>query len=235
MKRVVVIVCVLMVFALSNAQRKFDLGVFSGGSYYLGDINQSRHIYAPSIAIGGFYRYNMNPRYSIRGNMYYCGLKGDDRDFNNDFQNWRYTEYFTSFKAGILDVALQFEFNFLPYSTRGKKWDYSPYVAGGVGFSFINSTSSSMYKIVLPFGAGIKVNVAERLSMGMEWGFRKTFDDGLDGLRNWNDPGYPSLFHNYDWYSFTGIFVTYEIFNYRDDCPAYWDYSSKEKWHKKRK
>ncbi|MCK4464517.1 MAG: outer membrane beta-barrel protein [Bacteroidales bacterium] len=226
MKRVVVFVCVLMIFTLSNAQRKFDLGVFTGGSYYLGDINQSRQLYAPSIAIGGFYRYNINPRYSIRGNMYYGGLKGDDRDFNNTFQNWRSAD----FKARILDVAMQFEFNFLPYDTRGKKWDYSPYVAGGVGFSFISSTSSLTYKIVLPFGVGLKVNVAKRLSAGMEWGFRKTFYDGLDGLENWNDPGYPSLFHNYDWYSFTGIFVTYKIFHYRDDCPAYWDASLRKKW-----
>ena len=227
MKRVVVIVCALMIFALSNAQRKVDLGVFSGGSYYLGDINQSRQLYAPSIAIGGFYRYNMNPRYSIRGNIYYCGLKGDARDFNNVFQD---SIRKSRFEARILDVALQFEFNFLPYDTRGKKWDYSPYVAGGIGFSFISSTSSLTYKIVLPIGVGLKVNVAKKLSAGMEWGFRKTFYDGLDGLENWNDPGYPSRFHNYDWYSFTGIFVTYKIFHYRDDCPAYWDYDAKDKW-----
>ncbi|MBA7532944.1 hypothetical protein ES705_25179 [subsurface metagenome] len=223
MKRVVVIVCALMIFALSNAQRKVDLGVFSGGSYYLGDINQSRQLYAPSIAVGGFYRYNVNPRYSIRGNVYYGGLKGDDRDFNNAFTDS------IRFKISILDVALQFEFNFLPYNTRGKKWDYSPYVAGGVGFSYINSaTSASKYKLIIPFGVGLKVNVDKRLSMGMEWSFRKTFNDDIDGLRNLNDPGYRSILHNYDWYSFTGIFVTYKIFNYRDDCPAYWDYSSKK-------
>lgn len=221
----------MMIFALSNAQRKVDLGVFTGGSYYLGDINQSRHVYAPSIAVGGFYRYNMNPRYSIRGNVYYCGLKGDDRDFNNNFQNWRAA----GFKASILDVTLQFEFNFLPYSTIGKKWNYSPYVTGGIGFSFINSTSVSTYELIIPFGIGLKVNLSKKLSAGLEWGFRKTFNDDLDGLENWNDPGYTSHFHNYDWYSFTGIFVTYKIFNYRDDCPAYWDYSSKEKWYKKRK
>jgi len=229
MNRVVVIVCALMIFALSNAQRKFDLGVFTGGSYYLGDINQSRHIYAPSIAVGGFYRYNINPRYSIRGNLYYGGLKGDDRDFNNVFQDSIRLAYF---KASILDVALQFEFNFLPYNTRGKKWDYSPYVTGGIGFSFINSTTSApTYELIIPFGIGFKVNLEKRLSAGLEWGFRRTFNDDIDDLENWNAPGYPSLFHNYDWYSFTGIFVTYKIFNYRDDCPAYWDDSLRKKWH----
>jgi hypothetical protein len=233
MKRVVVIVCTMMIFALSNAQRRFDLGVFSGGSYYLGDINQSRHIYSPSVAVGGFYRYNINPRYSIRGNVYYGGLKGDPLDFNNVFYEWREED---PFKSSILDVSLQFEFNFLPFNTRGKKLDYSPYVTGGIGFSFIKSTSSApTYELIIPFGIGFKVNLAKRLSAGLEWGFRRTFNDDIDGLENWDDPGYRSILHNYDWYSFTGIFVTYKIFNYRDDCPVYWDYSSKEKWYKKRK
>ena len=29
------------------------------------------------------------------------------------------------------------------------------------------------------------------------------------------------FFHNKDWYSIVGIFVTYKIFNWREDCPAY--------------
>jgi hypothetical protein len=229
-KRVVIIIGVLMIPVLLNAQRRFDLGIFSGGSYYLGDINQSRHIYAPSVAIGGFYRYNINPRYSIRGNVYYGGLKGNPLDFDNVFYEWREED---PFKSSILDVTLQFEFNFLPYTTIAKKWEYSPYVSGGIGFSFINSASASKYDVAIPFGVGFKVNISGKLSAGMEWSFRKTFNDDLDGLENWNAPDYRFVLHNYDWYSFTGIFVTYKIFTYRYDCPAYWDDNLKNKWRSK--
>jgi len=230
MKRVVVIVCFLFIFITGHAQRRADIGIFAGTSYYLGDINPARQFYSPSLAIGGLYRHNMNPRYAIRGSFYYGGLQADDRDFDNLFQSRRAA----SFSASVLDAALQFEFNFLPYSTTGKRFEYSIYVTGGIGVSFINSSSAFTYKFALPFGVGAKVNLTKRLSAGVEWGFRKTFYDDLDGLENWSDPEIKGIFHNYDWYSIAGIFITYKIFDYQDDCPTYWDVEPVPKKRKRR-
>ena len=219
MKRAVVIVCSMFICFVGQAQKKADIGVFAGTSYYLGDINPAKQFYSPSFAVGALFRYNLNPRYSVRGSFYYGGLTGDDADFDNLFQSRRNA----SFSASVLDATLQFEFNFLPYNTIGKRFAYSTYVSGGLGVGFIANPLGFTYQLVLPFGVGFKVNVAKRLSTGVEWGFRKTFYDNLDGLENWVDPDYKGLFHNYDWYSIAGIFITYKIFEYKDDCPAYWD------------
>lgn len=220
MKRAVVIVCFLFICIVGHAQRKADIGIFAGTSYYLGDINPARQFYSPSLALGGLFRFNLNPRYSVRGSFYHGGLKGDDRDFDNLFQSRRAA----NFSASVLDATLQFEFNFMPYSTTGKKLDYSTYVSGGIGVAFISTSTAFTYKFVVPFGVGCKVNLAKRLSAGVEWGLRKTFYDNIDGLENWSDPETQGIFHNYDWYSVAGIFITYKIFDFRDDCPAYWDY-----------
>jgi len=219
MKQVAIIVCSMFICVAGQAQRKADIGVFAGTTYYLGDINPAKQFYSPSLALGGLFRYNLNPRYSIRGSFYYGGLKGDDLDFDNLFQSRRAA----NFSASVLDAALQFEFNFLPYSTIGKRFEYSTYVAGGIGVGFISTSTAFTYELTIPFGVGFKVNLAKRLSTGLEWGFRKTFYDNIDGLENWSDPELKGLFHNYDWYSVAGLFVTYKIFEYREDCPTYWD------------
>ena len=50
---------------------------------------------------------------------------------------------------------------------------------------------------------------------------RKTFTDKIDGVYNPGGEGGQSLMVNTDWYMFTGIFLTYKIFNYNEDCPTY--------------
>ena len=112
-----------------TAQRNADFGVFAGVSSYIGDINPDRLMYSPLPAGGLFYRYNFHPRQSIRTSLIFGGLRANDLDFRNAFQQARAA----SFSGMIGELATQFEFNFLPYSTLGKRWNYTPYFAAGVG------------------------------------------------------------------------------------------------------
>ena len=107
---------------------------------------------------------------------------------------------------------------------------YSLYTAAGIGYHFVvaadNSTPQSMTShFTIPFSLGFKFNSGNRLSAGVEWSPRKTFTDtGLDGVTNIGEV--KSDFHllgNNDWYNFAGVFITYKIFNYREDCPTYDD------------
>ena len=50
---------------------------------------------------------------------------------------------------------------------------------------------------------------------------RKTFTDNIDGVYNPGGEGVQTPMGNTDWYMFTGIFLTYKMFNYNDDCPTY--------------
>jgi hypothetical protein len=205
-------------------QRSSDYGIFAGVSSYLGDINPNRLLYSPLPAGGIFYRYNLNPREALRTNLFIGGLQANDLDFNNSFQQARAA----SFSGTVGEWALQFEFNFFPYSTEGKRWDFTPYLAAGGGVAFVNTVSLT-YVPVIPFSIGFKVNVYKNIGLEAEYGFRKTFYDNFDGVKDLVAPSDYSWIHHNDWYTFTGIAVTWKIYNKLAGCPAYGEVDSKRK------
>ena len=207
-----------------SGQRSADYGIFGGVSSYLGDINTSRLFYSPLPAGGLFYRYNLNPRESLRTNIFLGGLRANDLDFSNNFQTTRAA----SFSGIVGEWAAQFEFNFLPYSTQGSRWNYTPYLAAGAGVAFIN-TSSLAIQPVVPFSLGLKVNIHKNVGLEAEYGFRKTFYDNFDGLKDLTDPSQKAWLHNNDWYSFAGISLTWKIYNKLAGCPAFGDSDAKRK------
>jgi len=218
---------ILLFFFLSltlSGQRSADYGVFAGVSSYFGDINPNRLFYSPLPAGGIIYRYNFHPRQAIRTNLFIGGIRGDDSDFNNTFQ----TSRDASFSGAVGEWAMQFEFNFFPYSTLGKPWDFTPYLAAGGGITFINTTSFT-YVPVIPFSFGFKVNIYKNIGLEAEYGFRKTFYDNFDGLKDLVAPSDFAWMHNNDWYSFTGVTVTWKMYSKLAGCPAYNDVVSNRK------
>jgi len=210
-------------FAVTG-QRNADYGIFAGVSSYMGDINPDRMMYSPLPAAGAFYRYNLHPRNAVRASLFFGGLHADDLDFRNNYQINRAA----SFSGLVGEFALQFEFNFLPYSTFGKPLDFSPYFAAGAGVAFINSVSVTVQPVI-PFSLGFKINIYKNLGLEAEYGFRKTFYDNFDGLKDLVSPSDIGWIHNNDWYSFTGISVTWKIYNKLAGCPAYSDVDGKRK------
>jgi hypothetical protein len=207
-----------------KGQRNADYGAIAGVSSYIGDINPNRLMYSPLPMVGIFYRYNLNPRQALRTSLFIGGLRADDHDFNNSFQQARGA----SFSGGVGEWAAQFEFNFFPYSTLGRRWNYTPYLAAGLGIAFIN-TSVYTYVPVIPFSLGFKINIYKNLGLEAEYGFRKTFYDNFDGLNDFIDPSDYSWLHNNDWYSFAGIALTWKIYNRLAGCPAYMDVDARKK------
>ena len=189
----------------------------------MGDINPNKHFYRAAPSYGLIYRYNLNKHFGVRANGYFAHLSGDEADFPRQYHPDTYTAP-ASFETSLLDAALQFEFNFFPFLVNEKKWDCTPYIAGGMGYSVIMSSKSSSGTgaaphFTIPLGIGMKLNITRRLSSGIEWSFRKAFSDRVDGIEN--SIGIQALVHNNDWYSFAGIFITYKFFNFAVDCPAY--------------
>ncbi len=224
MKRISWIILFIGISLVGAGQRKSDYGVFLGASSYIGDINPNRLLYDPLPAGGFFYRYNFHPRYSLRGSIIVGGLRASDLDFKNAFQQARGA----SFSGLIGEYAVQFEFNFLPYSTDGKVWNFSPYFAAGAGVVFINTVVTT-YQPVIPFSIGFKVNVYKNVGLEAEYGFRKTFYDNFDGVKDLIAPSDKTWYHNNDWYTFTGIAVTWKIYSRIAGCPAYTDVDKKRK------
>ena len=182
----------------------------------MGDLNPSKHFDKPGYAVGPIYRYNFEPRNSIRLSAIYNFLYSDANGYGND-----YIEELSllSFDATFVDIAAVYEFNFIPYKTANRKLKKSLYISGGMAYNVNLSGAQSHFSI--PFGIGYKLNVAKKLSVGAEVSVRKTFSDtAIDGVHNVGSEN-NNLVGNNDWYTFAGIFISYKIFNYREDCPAY--------------
>jgi hypothetical protein len=226
MKRLSGILSLLLLAVTLSGQRIADYGVMAGVTSYLGDINPNRLLYAPRLAGGIFYRYNFHPRQALRASIMYGGLKGNDLDFKNDFQLARGE----SFYGSVTEFAVQYEFNFLPYSTMGKVWNYTPYFAAGVGGVYVNvNTAHSAVVPVIPFSIGFKINIHKNIGLEAEYGFRKTFYDNFDGLKDLVAPSDYAWTHNNDWYTFTGVAVTWKFYSRLAGCPAYNDVDTKRK------
>ncbi|MDR1866114.1 MAG: DUF6089 family protein [Bacteroidales bacterium] len=198
-----------------------DFGVSGGVSYYLGDINPRRQFYSPGISAGLLMKHHFGEHHALRANVTYGQLKGDDMDFKNDFQQQRGLKFETS----LVDAHVGYEFHFLPYTSTGRTSSaHTPYIFAGVGYSFIVTSTVrniSSGHVTIPFGVGYKHRFNSNISAGCEWGLRKTFTDEPDGIPNHGIDGSFSTWHNNDWYSFVGIFITFRIFEESFECPAY--------------
>ncbi len=224
MEKILGIILIITTTQVIYGQRNADYGVSGGITSYIGDINPSRLMYSVQPAAGFFYRYNLHPRQSFRMLLMTGGLSGNDLDFNNSFQQTRGN----SFSGFITEWSTQFEFNFFPYHTQGKRWKSSPYLAAGAGIVFINTTGIT-YTPVLPFTFGYKLNFYQNLGLEVEYGFRKTFYDNFDGLNDNIEPGDRIWYHNNDWYTFAGISFTWKIYSKLAGCPVYDDVRKKRK------
>lgn len=191
---------------LSNAQtRSLELGLFGGGSYYIGEMNTWFHFNKTKLALGAMARLNINPRWAVRLSYYRGGIQGEDTVTTRAFPN----NY--SFTSTVNDISAVAEFNFWEYYIGSKKNFFTPYIFAGFTYYFSDYSSG----LAFPFGAGCKISLSERLALGAEWGLRKTFSDVLDGV---NATEYQSGIDlgadktsTWDWYGFAGITITYKI------------------------
>ena len=197
------------------AQNSSDVGIIVGANYYLGDINPNKQLYSSSPTLGFMYRYNFGSRYALRTSLGFGSLKGDDLDFDNQYQQSRAA----SFETELVEFSLQMEFNFQPFlvplSSRAKR--FSPYITSGLSYLSSSSTTSS---IAIPMGVGCKYIIGKRWTAAVEWSFKKSFTDDLDGLSDPNKLNIANKFHNDDWISFLGVTLTLQLFNDLQ-CHAY--------------
>lgn len=208
------------VFSLSGQQDveyQMELGGMVGGSFYMGDANYTTPFKNIGFAGGAVARYIFNPRMVIKGNLAIGRISGNTENFKNTYPEHQNI----SFKRNIYDLGAQFEYNFWGYGNgkgyRGNK-RFTPYIVGGLGFTLAPAPAETVFTLNFPLGAGVKYKLADRINIGCEFTMRFTLSDKLDvtnkeGLQL-NDPyGIKgSGFKNKDSYSFTTIFVTYDLF-----------------------
>lgn len=246
------LLCLGLCFALpvfSQAQRyNWEGGFFIGAANYEGDVVVPQ-LFKPNesqLAYGLLLRRQLHTNWAVRLNAFTGSISGNDLNFSDD--EWRPLRGF-NFTSPIHEVSLVAEwepFGHKRYNSKdGFKRIISPYLFTGVGLALFDpdpdfsqntldflvqgirvdqTTDYSTTKLSIPVGAGAKVDLNQRLSLGVEAGFRTAFTDYLDGISQSADPS------DNDWYIFGGATLTAKfgikdsdkdgIADYEDACPT---------------
>ncbi len=189
----------------------FEIGLFAGGSNYVGDIGPSYYINPNFPAAGGIAKFNFTPRINFRGSLMYTQLNAKDSKSDSDFRVQRGL----SMANNILEASGGLEFNFFKYSMNQVGFDQTPYIIAMV--SVVNYRSfferdgdiftKRKFAVAPTAGLGYKMRIAENLAMSVESSFRYTFVDDLDATNTTNIN--VGNFLSDDWYVFTGFTITY--------------------------
>ena len=210
-----------------------ELGVFVGGSNYIGDIGTERYLNPNSAALGLLYKWNITDRYSYRGGLTFTTLR--ENESNNSDSNRSNRAY--QVNNSIQEATLGVEFNFKEFNLHHADFNFSPYLFYGISYfrynQFLLNPSGQLSqptytnfgkeeKFALPFILGIKLNPNPFFVLGLETGVRYTFTDNLDGSNPENQYTDEMAYKfgnigNNDWYLFMGLTISFTF----GDLPCY--------------
>ena len=208
----------MFLFITMNAQIH-ELGVFVGGSNYIGDVGLTTYLSTNEPSLGILYKWNISPRHSYRFSYTQSKISANDRDSKEPSRNQR--GY--GFDNNIKEVSLGLEFNFFDFNLHEVKRKFSPYVYSGLSYFRYDELHVSLGETLkvsgagsfaIPITLGIKTNVTPHLILALEAGARYTLSDNLDGSnpKNGNMLKFGNI-NNNDWYVFSGLTLTYTFGN----------------------
>lgn len=210
-------VIVGLFLSLSTQAQIHEIGVFIGGSNFVGDVGKTTYIDPNEPAFGILYKWNKSPRHAWRVSYTQSTISADDIDSEEAGRNLRGYH----FENSIKELSLALEFNFFDFNLHTLDQKFTPYVTSGINFLkyddlYVESGETKKNKgkstIAIPMIVGIKSNITSRLILAAEVGARYTFTDNLDGS-NPKDKNFSALrfgnLNNNDWYVFSGLTLTY--------------------------
>ncbi len=263
MKRTLFLALALACGLSLAAQKSNEIGVYLGGSYYTGDLNPSGHLNSLTRPAAGLvFRHNFNYRLAVAGSALFGSIQGIDARSSSYEQQLRNL----SFRSPLYELAGRLEFNFIEYKIGDDRHQFTPFMfLGAAVFNFNPKAAFGNQWVALqplhtegqskgymrtqfsiPFGAGVRVNMAKRIGLVIDWGLRKTFTDYLDDVSTvYADP---SVFagnsvaaavadrsttpgnnvgrqrgnpRTKDWYAFAGLTLTFQLADKPDRCASY--------------
>ncbi len=207
----ILILTLILCFTLSiKGQRRLDYGIAIGVSNYLGEIGGKEKTRRDFVAdmklaktrwnVGGFVRYKIKPKVSVKLALDYLRLEGSDKLSTNLGRNARNL----SFRNDVFDLAATGQVFFYEDNDLGNTYRYKngfrAYVFVGVGAMYHNpkayyngqwvklrplQTEGVSYKSIvlnIPYGIGCYFTFEKKHRVGFEVNVRKTFTDYLDDI-----------------------------------------------------
>jgi hypothetical protein len=194
-------------------QQEGEFGVGIGAGHYFGDLNTRARLNRAKIAATIFFRKNFSNYIALRVGASFAQLGYSD--IYNEHNQFMFQRNL-SFNSNVWELALQGDFNFFRFMPGEPAENFTPYITLGVGvFSYdpyaylqgqkiylrplgTEGQGSALYPdrkpygsmaISIPFGAGIKYAINERINVGFEVLHRFTNTDYLDDVsKTYVDP-----------------------------------------------
>ncbi len=182
---------------------RFSIEAFGGLANYQGELQESRYTFSqakPVFSLGG--NIAITDKLFLRGLATYGNIQASDkysssaarRQRNLDFKSRVYDASVTL----VYDIFNVVEKRYTPYVFAGLSvFHFSPYTYDSLGkirwlqpmgtegqglSQYPDRKLYNLNQISIPFGAGIKFAVNEKVTLGWEFRFNKTFTDYLDDV-----------------------------------------------------
>ena len=183
---------------VTTSAQGFNLDLFLGTSNYLGDLQEKRFTFNQAHLAGGIgLSYDLTEKFSLRGGVMFGKISGDDKLGRNKARNLNFSSGLTEAHLGVQYYITPLGqrsltpyvfaglglYHFDPYThdTSGTKYYLKPLSTEGQGF-IEDKEYYSLTKMAIPFGAGVKLSLSDKINVGLEIGFRKLFTDYLDDV-----------------------------------------------------
>ncbi|MBR4793994.1 MAG: outer membrane beta-barrel protein [Bacteroidaceae bacterium] len=197
-----------------------EIGLGGGGSFYMGDANTRLYNNTNGV-FSVLARYNVNPRFSLKADLAAAGISGSTDNAYGVLPGDR-----LEFSRTLYDLGVQMEWGFCGYGMEGFNGNHrlAPYGLLGIGMTFAPKPLQNDFAADFPVGMGIRYKLSERVNLGLEWTMRFSTSDRLDVTRDYS-PMLEDPFmikgkgiKNKDSYSFTMLYVTFDVFKRPCHC-----------------
>ncbi|WP_313806560.1 DUF6089 family protein [Flavobacterium sp.] len=216
MNKIAILIFSFLLYNGAQAQIN-ELGLFLGGSNYIGDVGPTTYIAPKELSFGVLYKWNRSMRHSWRFSYTQGKITSKDADSDSPARKQRGFQ----FENEIKELSAGLEFNFFDFNLHDSGWIATPYVHTGLSYFrydelyVLNGETKiddTEYALAIPMTVGFKTRIADKFVLGLETGIRYTFTDNLDGSNPKNEEYSAYQFGNLnskDWYVFTGFTLTY--------------------------
>lgn len=211
MKAIMALLMITSVCLISSAQinvPKYEWGINAGIFVYQGDLTPERlGSYRTMKPMAGLFMNRiMNPIFSLRTNLSFGSLKGDDSKYAAP--PYRQQRNF-NFRSPVFELSELLVVDLLQKNMAKQVSGLSPYLFTGIGCSYLKisrdwsrfngeyfATESTTIEglavdarhslpvliPVIPMGVGIKYALSQKIMISAETSYRFTFTDYLDGF-----------------------------------------------------
>ncbi|APY08775.1 hypothetical protein BWZ20_10870 [Winogradskyella sp. J14-2] len=208
-----------IIFTQNTNAQIYEVGVFAGGSNFIGDVGATNYISPNQVAIGGIFKWNRSPRHSYRVSVIFSDLEGVDGKSDDP----RRVQRGYKFNTSIIEISAGMEFTFWDFDLHTTGIKGTPYLYTGISMANhenyfftqdgqYTSEDTRSWAYGIPMVLGYKTNISNHLVLAAEIGARYTFSDELDGSVPDSELREQLSFGNTnsnDWYVFSGITLTY--------------------------